>query len=231
MGRSGQHSAKTEGWRERLANYKGGSFPPPLVPITGVAVAVAIVGGVYSWLPTTFTTSAGSSAVERVILALKFLPFVAVIFFLEFVFGAAARSTSTKASAEPAGIQAAGQSPFAVVQVRVVHGIRSLVVPAPPHVQPFDCGTGEPRAPESSRKRRHVRAHIARAGCVCRRISALRCTHHPSFGHQLVLGAHCVPYRLHVLFPILSHPRDHDCDPAHDDWYRVHALPPRIRAC
>lgn len=94
----------------RMNVYKGSSIPSPIIP-----------------------QKADLSPTDSVLFTLQSFSLVSVIFFAEFLFGAAARSTSTKASFSPAAAQAAGVAPFAVIQANRIHQnhIESFFILAP----------------------------------------------------------------------------------------------------
>lgn len=107
---------KSTRWRTRLDNYKGGSFPPPAIPLTGFVLGPILVYSLYHHVIHCPDACTELTEAERIGLFFRSLPPVALVFAVEFFLGAAARSTSAKASAEPAGIVAAGMQPYAVIQ-------------------------------------------------------------------------------------------------------------------
>jgi len=115
----------------RMNVYKGGSIPSPMLPLSGAALGIILPYVlVTKVLPASW---ADVSPTESVLLTLQSFSLVSVIFFAEFLFGAAARSTSTKASFSPAAAQAAGVAPFALIQANRIHQnhIESLLILAP----------------------------------------------------------------------------------------------------
>lgn len=115
----------------RMNVYKGGSIPSPLLPLSGAAFGLVLpcllVNRV---LPESWATL---SEIDSVLMVLQSFSLVSIIFFAEFVFGAAARSKSTKASFSPAAAQAAGVAPFELVRANRIHQnhIESLLILAP----------------------------------------------------------------------------------------------------
>jgi len=115
----------------RMNAYKGGSLPSPQVPLSGAAVGLILPYLlVYKVLPGSW---ADLSPADAVLLTLQSFSLVSVIFFAEFCFGVAARSTSTKASFSPAAAQATGVAPLAVIQANRIHQnhIESVMILAP----------------------------------------------------------------------------------------------------
>ena len=111
--------------------YKGGSIPSPLLPLSGVAIGLFLPYVlVTKVLPQSWSTL---SPTDSVLMTLQSFSLVSLIFFAEFLFGAAARSTSTKASFSPAAAQAAGVAPFELVRANRIHQnhIESFFILAP----------------------------------------------------------------------------------------------------
>ena len=105
-------------------------MPHALVPLTGLALGSSAPYFVSNLLPESWSEL---PPIEAVLLCLQSLSFVSVLFFSEFLLGAAARSTSAKASFSPAAAQASGEAPFAVVQANRIHQnhIENFLILAP----------------------------------------------------------------------------------------------------
>lgn len=116
----------------RMNVYKGGSIPSPFLPLSGAALGIILpyLLVVTKFLPESW---ANLSPTDSVLMTLQSFSLVSIVFFAEFLFGAAARSTSTKASFSPAAAQAAGVAPFALVQANRIHQnhIESFLILAP----------------------------------------------------------------------------------------------------
>ena len=113
---------KTDSPIGKMNAFKGSAFPPPVIPLLGFTLGVGVP---YALIETgTVTPPASSSdnpAVDAVLATLQALGFSSILFLCEFFLGAAARSTSVKASFSPAGAVVAGQNPFEVVQANRIH--------------------------------------------------------------------------------------------------------------
>mmetsp|Transcript_26410 Transcript_26410/g.40694 ORF Transcript_26410/g.40694 Transcript_26410/m.40694 type:complete len:186 (-) Transcript_26410:84-641(-) len=110
---------------EDMNNYKGGPLPPPLIPLSGVALGFGIPYGMKTVL-----APVSHSGADGVLHLISHLPVVSALFFAEFVFGAAARSLSTKASFSPAAAAAANEMPVELVESNRIcqNHIESLLV-------------------------------------------------------------------------------------------------------
>lgn len=110
-----------------MDEYKGSSFPSPIFPLLGFALGFGIPyalvnANVFPSAPTTPSSSSGSSpAIDAVLVTLQSFGYVSLFFAAEFVLGAAARSTSRRASFSPAAAAASGQNPFVVTQANRIH--------------------------------------------------------------------------------------------------------------
>jgi hypothetical protein len=119
--------------REVMEAYKGGGFPPPYIPVLGVSLGLGLPFVLTQFFMTPRPAHATFNESNVACLVPAF-PFIAALFFSEFVFGAAARSTSPKASFSPAAAAAAAETqPFAVVQANRIHQnhIESLCIALP----------------------------------------------------------------------------------------------------
>ncbi|CAB9528440.1 expressed unknown protein [Seminavis robusta] len=107
---------------DKMNDYKGGPLPSPVIPLLGFSLGVGVPYAlVESRIMSGSHASSGNDAVDSVLATLQSLGFASILFAAEFFLGAAARSTSTKASFSPAAAAASGQNPFEVVQANRIH--------------------------------------------------------------------------------------------------------------
>ena len=117
---------------DRMNKYKGSSFPPPFIPFIGAGLGVALPYVLVQQGLVLVTTSPNDHDAKL----LQIMPtfgYVALLFLMEFLLGAVARSSSPKASFSPAGAAASGQNPFAIVRANRIHQnhMESLCMLAP----------------------------------------------------------------------------------------------------
>ena len=101
---------------DKMNEYKGGAFPSPIIPVLGFTLGLTVPYGLMQ--SRVITTKSSESAV---LTTLQSLGYVSFLFLAEFLIGAAARGTSTKASFSPAAAAASGQNPYAVVRANRIH--------------------------------------------------------------------------------------------------------------
>ncbi|KAL3937341.1 MAG: hypothetical protein SGARI_002158 [Bacillariaceae sp.] len=101
---------------ERMNDYKGGSFPAPIIPLTGAALGMAV-----PWMLVRVSTNDNTENSSVFATIGPSFAYVAVLFLREFLFGAAARSTSTKASFSPSAMAASGHTPFEIIRANRIH--------------------------------------------------------------------------------------------------------------
>lgn len=117
---------------EKMKEYKGGNLPSPIIPITGTAFGIIAQWGTRHLLKASGGSQSSPSGLDGLLAWISVLPCVSGLFFAEFVLGAAARSTSTRASFSPA-VAAATEQPLAVVEANRIHQnhMENLCVIAP----------------------------------------------------------------------------------------------------
>jgi uncharacterized MAPEG superfamily protein len=110
---------------DEMNNYKGGSFPPPVIPLSGLALGLSIPYGINMVLQ-----PASNSGADGIIDLVSYLPVVSGLFFAEFLFGASARSLSPRASFSPAAAVVANQMPVELIECNRIctNHIESLMV-------------------------------------------------------------------------------------------------------
>lgn len=101
---------------ERMKEYKGSSFPAPIIPLSGAAI-----GLVLPWTIRKFCLSPGLSGVDGLMAWIPFATIISGLFFSEFLLGALARSESTRASFSPAAAAASSNMPFNLVRANRIH--------------------------------------------------------------------------------------------------------------
>lgn len=101
-----------------MNSYKGAGIPDAVVPIVGFTFGSITPYVVYVLLEMRGkkASSTETSTVDNVLTVLQGLSLPAILFLSEFIFGAIARSKSSKASFSPAAVQAAGMQPFEIVE-------------------------------------------------------------------------------------------------------------------
>lgn len=122
-----------------VKEYKGSSFPSPIVPLSGLALAIAILFAVYHMIPKSYE----GLEVSEVFLRLgESMILFGILFLSEFFLGAAARSESPEASFSPAAALAAGLAPFGVIRANRIHQnhIESLLIYLPAVVSAAAAG-------------------------------------------------------------------------------------------
>ena len=110
---------------KEMNEYKGGSFPAPIIPISGLILGLAVPYGVNALLQPT-----SQSGVDGLVELAKQLPVLSGLFLAEFAFGAQARSSSTKASFSPAAAAASNEMPVELIEANRINQnhIESLTV-------------------------------------------------------------------------------------------------------
>lgn len=101
---------------ERMNAYKGSSFPDAIIPLSGTVMALGV-----PWLLYNHILAPSSQPDDPLLVVLPSLVTMSFLFFVEFALGAAARSTSTKASFSPAAAAHTHTSPFEVVRCNRIH--------------------------------------------------------------------------------------------------------------
>ena len=101
---------------ERMKEYKGSSFPHPIIPLSGLAIGIVL-----PWTIQTSFLSSGKSGVDGLLAWIPVVPMVSGLFFSEFLLGAAARSESTKASFSPAAAAASSTMPYGLIETTRIH--------------------------------------------------------------------------------------------------------------
>ena len=118
---------------DSMNEYKGSAFPSPGIPLLGFSLGITVPYVMVTYEVVTVTSAAHGSSPEALVAVLQSFGYVGILFAAEFFLGAAARSTSAKASFSPAAAAAIGRNPFAVVQSNRIHQnhIESFCILAP----------------------------------------------------------------------------------------------------
>lgn len=120
--------------REVMEEYRGVAFPPPYIPVLGVSLGLGLPFVLTQFIMSPRPATHDTFHESNVACLVPAFPFIAALFFSEFVLGAAARSTSPKASFSPAAAAMSAETqPFAVVQANRIHQnhIESLCIALP----------------------------------------------------------------------------------------------------
>jgi uncharacterized MAPEG superfamily protein len=99
---------------DHMKSYKGGSYPHPMIPLSGLLIGYLLPNVVIlPYLPTSWSSL---SPQDSLLILLQSLLFMSFLFTAEFFIGATSRGLSTKAAFSPAAVQALGITPFAAIQ-------------------------------------------------------------------------------------------------------------------
>ena len=104
---------------ERMKAYRGGSFPSPIIPLSGVVLGLGLPYLIHGALGPSLATHGMEGLVTW--LSSKVPLAMSGLFLTEFGCGAAARSTSNQASFSPAAAVASDIMPMNLIETNRIH--------------------------------------------------------------------------------------------------------------
>ena len=104
---------------ERMKAYRGGSFPAPVIPLSGVVLGLGLPYLIHGALGASLATSGLDGFIT--FLSSKAPLTLTGLFFTEFGCGAAARGTSNQASFSPAAAAASNAMPICLIESNRIH--------------------------------------------------------------------------------------------------------------